>query len=649
MVVAGAGSQWNNAQALSIGEAGAGELTITDGASVKSSTYTNLGTQAGATGKATVSGRASSWTVDGNLQIGFGGSGVLIIKDGGQVSNTKAGFLSYGTGTTSSLLIQGGGSTLAIQNEFYIGDRGATTVRIADGGRLSNAYAYVGNGVDGAGEVTVTGQGSTWNTTALVVGREGIGKVTIANGAKVTSTWGATGANAGSYGEVLVTGQGSVWDMYSTTSWSEIGDYGDGKLTVADGGTVYLNFGSIASRGVDSKGELIVTGAGSSLNSRYGVSVGATGAGRLAILDGGVVNSDSGYIGAEQYTGSGVVDISGPGSQWNFSTTGLNHGMLAIGAWAPDSNGAYSTGTVNLSNQGTIKGTQVHVGFGTLNIGAPADQTAVAPGIVDSETVLFYRDTTGILNFNHTAGNYVFSSIITSEYQAAPLGPGSGTINQLSGVTRLTGDSSHYDGLVNIKGGVLLVDNKLGNAQSIVNISGSGALGGVGIVGGSVNNDGTLWVGDQTDSTLARDTSVPATLTINGDLHNTGAIFVGRDDTATVGNQLIVNGNYSSNNGLLHLNGILGSDNSVVDKLLVQGATSGTTRVAVKNIGGGAQTLNGIEVVRVEGNSDGEFVQEGRIVAGAYDYILGRGKNGDAAHWYLTSNMAAVPPLLTRH
>lgn len=69
-----------------------------------------------------------------------------------------------------------------------------------------------------------------------------------------------------------------------------------------------------------------------------------------------------------------------------------------------------------------------------------------------------------------------------------------------------------------------------------------------------------------------------------------------------------------------------GDDNSASDKLVVKGNTSGITSVRVTNAGGsGAQTLNGIKVIHVDGQSDGTFIQAGRIVAGAYDYSLVRG------------------------
>lgn len=82
------------------------------------------------------------------------------------------------------------------------------------------------------------------------------------------------------------------------------------------------------------------------------------------------------------------------------------------------------------------------------------------------------------------------------------------------------------------------------------------------------------------------------------------------------GNVLTVNGNYTGNNGLMTFNATLGGDNSPTDKMNVKGDTQGNTRVRVDNIGGvGAQTVNGIELIEVGGNSAGNnfsvFIQAG--------------------------------------
>lgn len=112
-------------------------------------------------------------------------------------------------------------------------------------------------------------------------------------------------------------------------------------------------------------------------------------------------------------------------------------------------------------------------------------------------------------------------------------------------------------------------------------------------------------------------------------------------------NTLTVDNSYKGANSTLEINTRLGNDSSPTDKLVVAGDTSGTTTVVVNNAGGsGDKTLNGIEVIEVGGRSDGEFVQSGRIVAGSYEYSLGRGNgtNSSQSNWYLTNTVSPADP-----
>lgn len=104
---------------------------------------------------------------------------------------------------------------------------------------------------------------------------------------------------------------------------------------------------------------------------------------------------------------------------------------------------------------------------------------------------------------------------------------------------------------------------------------------------------------------------------------------------------LTIANDYHGDNGTIIMNANLGGDYSSTDKLVVKGSTSGITNVKVNNIGGkGAETINGIRLITVEGASEGIFKQVGRIVAGAYDYVLHKGS--DAQNWYLSSKVS--PP-----
>lgn len=129
---------------------------------------------------------------------------------------------------------------------------------------------------------------------------------------------------------------------------------------------------------------------------------------------------------------------------------------------------------------------------------------------------------------------------------------------------------------------------------------------------------------------------------INGDssigqLSNNGTVAF---SDGAAGRTLTVEGNYAGNGGTLVFNSVLAGDDSLTDRLIVKGDTSGSTAVRVNNLGGsGAKTLNGIELIRVEGNSAGDFKQSGRIVAGAYDYHLARGQGANSDNWYLSNEL----------
>ncbi|TCL04189.1 autotransporter family porin [Sodalis ligni] len=147
--------------------------------------------------------------------------------------------------------------------------------------------------------------------------------------------------------------------------------------------------------------------------------------------------------------------------------------------------------------------------------------------------------------------------------------------------------------------------------------------------------------------------AAPGAMDLNGfsqtiaSVDNAGGINLNGANAGTV---LTVTGDYTGNNGRLNFNAKLSDDASQSERLIVEGNTSGDTQVTVNNVGGsGAQTLDGIELIRVEGASNGEFTQSGRIVAGAYDYTLARGTDANAANWYLNSSLTPSEPIPDPH
>ncbi|AIL32170.1 hypothetical protein IX83_01535 [Basilea psittacipulmonis DSM 24701] len=105
-------------------------------------------------------------------------------------------------------------------------------------------------------------------------------------------------------------------------------------------------------------------------------------------------------------------------------------------------------------------------------------------------------------------------------------------------------------------------------------------------------------------------------------------------------------------NTTLYFQTVLGDDNSATDKLVVKGNTSGNTNIQVTNVGGeGAITTKGINIIEVDGNSDGVFTLTSRVVAGAYEYWLQKAdENADSyfgyteddyGNWYLVNTTSA--------
>ncbi|MDR6299286.1 autotransporter family porin [Pantoea dispersa] len=172
-------------------------------------------------------------------------------------------------------------------------------------------------------------------------------------------------------------------------------------------------------------------------------------------------------------------------------------------------------------------------------------------------------------------------------------------------------------------------------------------------VDGTVNN-GTLRLesGSILDGALSQNgtllfsTEKNAASVINASLTNRGSLVLNPTPTSA-GNTLTVNGDYIGLPGSsVSLGSVLAGDDSLTDRLVVTGNTRGASTLFVANEnGGGAQTLDGIQLIRVGGRSDAVFSLGNRVVAGAYDYSLRKGNvsGTDPAGWYLTSFTSVSP------
>ena len=172
---------------------------------------------------------------------------------------------------------------------------------------------------------------------------------------------------------------------------------------------------------------------------------------------------------------------------------------------------------------------------------------------------------------------------------------------------------------------------------------------------GGTNGFGALTLGNSvmnTGTIIASNDPAAAQMTVFSGLNtftNAGALTM-QDGLA--GDRTVVSGNYvGGQGGTVLLDTYLGADGSPSDLLHIQGNTAGSSFLRVANAGGpGALTTSdGIQVVQVDGASDGlfslvsnyEIAGQRAVVGGAYAYTLWKDgvstpTDGD---WYLRSQL----------
>ncbi len=101
--------------------------------------------------------------------------------------------------------------------------------------------------------------------------------------------------------------------------------------------------------------------------------------------------------------------------------------------------------------------------------------------------------------------------------------------------------------------------------------------------------------------------------------------------------------NFHGAGGTFMFRTVLDDDSSATDKVHITGDAEGHAGVVVLNAGGqGAQTVNGIELITIDGASNAQFDLLGRAVGGQYEYFLIKGDDGN---WYLRSELDEQPDL----
>ncbi len=283
---------------------------------------------------------------------------------------------------------------------------------------------------------------------------------------------------------------------------------------------------------------------------------------------------------------------------------------------------------------------------------------------------------------NGDGAHGIYARLYNARYTSPEVTLGDGSSIQVNSANTTHGIYSTAAGLVTLEGGlnVATAGRQTDGSYALYAAGGTidGSTGGKYNIDGDINaegtgslidlnlTDGSVWNGAAYQSSLgeSRVALTNASWNMDGDSSvsaltlNTGSqINFAHSDADPTFKTLTVTGNYHGDGGLLVMNTQLGDDNSPTDKLIVTGDTTGSTYVAVNNAGGiGALTTNGIKLIEVQGDSSGQFVQQGRIVAGLYDYYLQRGDSSYTPptaydptqsalnDWYLISKLPPEEP-----
>ena len=244
---------------------------------------------------------------------------------GSTSSATYLGFTSDGDGT---LTVDGAGSRWTGTTTLTAGTSGDGTLRVLNGGVVTNTDATLGSAAGTTGTALVSGQGATWtNSGGLWVGYSGVGTLSVLSGGTVACGTGGgwdglyLGSEVGSSGSACISGTGALVTTAATYYYDFIGAKGTGLLEITRGGE-YRSQSPGISIGANAEGDgtVRISGTGSRWTSVGTVLVGTNGGGSVTATDGAYVACANLTVGAES-TATGHVDLRGAGTQWDVSDT----------------------------------------------------------------------------------------------------------------------------------------------------------------------------------------------------------------------------------------------------------------------------------------------------------------------------------------
>ncbi|MEN5082455.1 autotransporter domain-containing protein [Bosea sp. TWI1241] len=184
-------------------------------------------------------------------------------------------------------------------------------------------------------------------------------QLTLSAGASLTATNASIGEQSINNLNDTLAGQGGsvvlVGGSQLTADYLNIGTFGHGSVTVADGSSVtanlslHLGMQRNTTTGSISDGRLVVTGSGSNVNANNAFLIGRSGVGVVAVLDGGATSVKATTLGYDAGA-SGTVTVSGPLSRWTNTQNTTEIGKGGTGVFTVEGGATASmVGRINLA------------------------------------------------------------------------------------------------------------------------------------------------------------------------------------------------------------------------------------------------------------------------------------------------------------
>jgi T5SS/PEP-CTERM-associated repeat protein len=106
-----------------------------------------------------VNGAGSAWNNSGSLFVGYNGTGTLKINNGGTISNTD-GYIGRNSTSTGTVTVDGAGSIWTNTDDLYVGFDGQGTLTISNKGLVSvKGTLSIDGNEDGASFITMASGG----------------------------------------------------------------------------------------------------------------------------------------------------------------------------------------------------------------------------------------------------------------------------------------------------------------------------------------------------------------------------------------------------------------------------------------------------------------------------------------------------------